>query len=293
MAEKTIHDLTELAAAPASDDELAIWDLSVSALKRITIANVFGGGTLSGGGVVATGGFTLTVPATMTAAGRNVTNTFTAAQTIAPTTSVDALTINMPSGSTARALVTQFNGSARIRTQETAIINLLQLMAVDAGTGSGPEVQIRRNENATTPAPGFLSCQEADADFASIYPDNSRVWRTRAGSPNNSNFASGDVIGSQSSQLATKDILGPGIRPQDALRTLLRTPVHHFRYKDGRYRNSDFHGIVAEESPDFVMDAGTVFNPVSAFGFTTQAIKALQAKIDELENKLSALLQTG
>lgn len=47
--------------------------LNAAGLLDSTIA----GGTLTGGGTVATGGFTLTVPATGTAALRNVQNTFT------------------------------------------------------------------------------------------------------------------------------------------------------------------------------------------------------------------------
>ncbi len=44
---------------------------------------VLGGDTtITGGGTLALGGFTLTVPATLTAAGRNVTNTFTDLQTV-------------------------------------------------------------------------------------------------------------------------------------------------------------------------------------------------------------------
>jgi hypothetical protein len=43
MANITIHLLTELAEAPASDDELAIWDLSAGIYKRISRANLFSG----------------------------------------------------------------------------------------------------------------------------------------------------------------------------------------------------------------------------------------------------------
>jgi hypothetical protein len=41
MANITVHALAELAAAPASDDELGIWDLSAGIYKRITITNLF------------------------------------------------------------------------------------------------------------------------------------------------------------------------------------------------------------------------------------------------------------
>lgn len=80
MADVTLIQATELSAAPATDDYVWIWDSSVSQLKRISIANVISG-FITGAGVIATGGFTLTVPQSMTAAGRNVANTFSALQT--------------------------------------------------------------------------------------------------------------------------------------------------------------------------------------------------------------------
>lgn len=79
MANKTIHDLSEL-MTPAQDDELAIWDLSAGQTLRIKRSTLVGG-QLTGGGIVATGGFTATMPATGTVAMRGIANTFTADQT--------------------------------------------------------------------------------------------------------------------------------------------------------------------------------------------------------------------
>lgn len=80
MPNETLNDATALSAAPAVDDYVWIWDTSVSQLKKITVANLIAS-YFTGGGVLATGGFTLTVPQSMTAAGRNVANTFSALQT--------------------------------------------------------------------------------------------------------------------------------------------------------------------------------------------------------------------
>ena len=80
MATKNVSELTALAAAPAVDDVIPIWDLTASAYKKITVAN-FLGGYMTGAGTVATGGFTLTVPATGTAALLSAANAFTGANT--------------------------------------------------------------------------------------------------------------------------------------------------------------------------------------------------------------------
>lgn len=75
MANVTINQLTDLGAAPATDDYVPIWDTSAAAYKKVSKANLVGG-TLTGGGTVATGGYTLTVPATGTAALLGVQNIF-------------------------------------------------------------------------------------------------------------------------------------------------------------------------------------------------------------------------
>jgi hypothetical protein len=76
MAEQTVDGLGEL-TSPAVNDEIGIWDVSAGQYLKIR-RDTLVGGTLVGGGTVATGGYTLTVPATGTAALREVANTFTA-----------------------------------------------------------------------------------------------------------------------------------------------------------------------------------------------------------------------
>lgn len=65
MADITVNDLTELAANPAANDVLPIWQVSTSQYKKITATNLFPF-TVTGGGTIATGGFTFTVPKTGT-----------------------------------------------------------------------------------------------------------------------------------------------------------------------------------------------------------------------------------
>lgn len=80
MADETIHD-QGLVTSAAAGDEIALWVVASNVLRRITKAN-FMGAALTGGGTIVTGGYTLTVPATGTAALRDMANTFTQPQTI-------------------------------------------------------------------------------------------------------------------------------------------------------------------------------------------------------------------
>jgi hypothetical protein len=72
----------DLEATPAAGDYFWVWDTSEGELKRVSYTDLIGDGALvTGGGTIDTGGFTFAIPATGTAALRNVANTFTALQT--------------------------------------------------------------------------------------------------------------------------------------------------------------------------------------------------------------------
>lgn len=80
MANKTYND-HPTDNTPAADDLIPYWDVASSAAKKATRAKIVGA-TITGDGTIDTGGETLTVPATGTAALRDVANTFTANQYI-------------------------------------------------------------------------------------------------------------------------------------------------------------------------------------------------------------------
>jgi len=80
MADTKISNLTGLAAAPATDDVFALVDTSASSTKKLDAKYLVRDS--GGSGAIVTGAFTLTLQQSMQAAGRNVANTFTAAQTI-------------------------------------------------------------------------------------------------------------------------------------------------------------------------------------------------------------------
>lgn len=80
----------------------------VVALGNVTTgggSGVTGSGVVTGGGTIATGGFTFTVPATGTAALLGTANSFTAGQTIAPSSAATCLTLTGGTVTTSNPLV--------------------------------------------------------------------------------------------------------------------------------------------------------------------------------------------
>jgi hypothetical protein len=76
----------------------------------------------------------------------------------------------------------------------------------------------------------------------------------------------------------------------EVLATLVNTPVHDFKYKNdkslpstGDY-DTDYVGIMADEAPWAMHHSGRILNPINAFGYTIQAFKALEKRIQELES---------
>ena len=144
-------------------------------------------------------------------------------------------------------------------------------------------VYVGRNSNASTPSSGFFRIIDLNNTHRYIWPDASANLRIHTTAPNNANDTSGTVVGTQTSTLASKILLGNDLTPGEALRTILKTPVKHFKYESNAYNGSEFHGIIADYSPEFAMDSGQSFNPVSAVGYLIQAVKALTERIQQLE----------
>lgn len=166
----------------------------------------------------------------------------------------------------------------------------LNLPALDMGGNRGRSLYLGRDTDAAnsgaSAAAAHLQMERRGGTTNYVWIDNSGDMRTGTTLPTSANDTSGTVVGTQTSQVATKDILGAGVDPAAALATILATPVYRFRYKNGAYNDTEFHGITTDSSPEFGMDEGRVFNPVSAFGFTVQAIKALMQRIEQMEAQL-------
>jgi len=163
----------------------------------------------------------------------------------------------------------------------------IKLYDRDNGEVGGAYLNLGYNTNDSTPAGGFIRTKNLNGNSYSLWVDTAGQVRVHTAWLINSTDVAGTPVGAQISQLATKELLPGDLTPGDALRTMLDTTVAHFRYKNGAYNNSDFHGIVADWSPQFAMDAGRVFNPISAHGYTVQAVKALWERIQQLEQTIA------
>lgn len=258
MANINIPGLTAL-TAPATDDVIEVYDTSASENKKLAISYVALLGTA---------------------------NTFTAAQVInSPAAGTIGLVVNSVASATAAVQKWLYNSAERASLVLESADAYFNMADWDNGSNSGPRLIIGRNSNGATPAAGHLRITDNGNQARHIWPDNSGDLRIGTSAPTNANDTSGTVVGTQTSTLESKNILGDGVSPADALATILATPVKRFTYKSGAYNNGEFHGIIADYSPEFAMDNGRSFSPVTTAGYLIQAIKALTERIIALEAK--------
>lgn len=174
---------------------------------------------------------------------------------------------------------------AEFTNQDAVSVKALIVPGFDRGSSAiGPTILIGRNTYASAPAAGALRLTEMGGTIHYIWVDASsqaRISTTAFTSATDS--STGWVIGTQTSLRSTKNILGPYTDYEGALDLMLRTPLWDFTYKSGAYNNQAFVGITTDDSPEFGMDLGKSFNPISAHGYTVAAIKALHARIVALE----------
>lgn len=297
MTNKTFNDLTATTSA-ASTDVVALWVVSGGVLRKITVSDLIKG-FVSGGGLVATGGFTLTVPATMIAAGRNVTNTFTTTQTFAPTASIPGVYIIAPSGNTSAALINQYNGSDRQIFYVRGNLNRVDLLSFDNGAAEGSQLFCRQNSNATTPAPGAVNCIEANGTNAYLWPDNSGVWRTSPTNPTNSTMTGGTVVGTQTSWHEYKTDIAENTKYKQALKRIVDTPIYDFRYADTQMMDDEdkaptYTGFVGYKRRDwFLTNKGKnqvpCLDTITIFGTLSMAVKQLAAENDKKDAEIAKL----
>ena len=75
------------------------------------------------------------------------------------------------------------------------------------------------------------------------------------------------------------------LNSEDALSTILDTPIHKFNYKEdartstGDY-STDYFGVMADEAPWAMHHNGRIFNPINTFGYTVGAIQELSKRLD-------------
>jgi len=92
--------------------------------------------------------------------------------------------------------------------------------------------------------------------------------------------------------------IGETLNPQKALSAILSAPARLFTYRreteggghaitTGDYETT-YAGVMADEAPWVMHQHGRIFSPVSAFGYTVAAFRAMQDEIDDLKAQLAA-----
>lgn len=237
-------------------------------------------GSISGGGTVATGGYTLTVPATGTAALLATANVFTAQQTV--NLAADGYALDL-----------QVGASNRIRVYAGSVSSI-DLSAGDGGASTGNYINLRNNNNGSTPAAGFLNLYQRTGTANALWVDNTGVVRIYAGFPTNANDTAGTVVGAQTSHIDYKQIVGDPVPDVQALNHIraAAAQVARFVYKSGMYNGQEFSGVVLDgphldrygQDADVEHPAGKSLNIINAIGDLFLAVRHLENRLRALES---------
>jgi hypothetical protein len=222
-----------------------------------------------------------------------VAQTWAATQTFQPTGSNDGVIINSPSGATGVPFQIKNNNVTRLLLSMGDTASLFDILAFDAGSTFGPMLRIGNNNGATS-SPGVLACRRASGTSIYFFPDDSGVWRTTVNiPPTNSTYASGTVVGAQTSHIDFKDVLGDPVSDREAIDLICAAAarVARFVYKSGAYCGEEFSGLVlaGDTLDSYWMDAddnhkaGKALNLVTATGDLFLAIRNLSERVAALE----------
>jgi hypothetical protein len=225
----------------------------------------------------------------------NSPSTFARGINITPpaTSGESASNVDMPSGviSNQRAYRWSHNAVLRGYINCQAAANQLLMAVFDNGTGAGSNVIVQQNNNASTPAAGFLTIYTNGGSARRIWPDNTGLLRIHTADPTNANDTAGTVVGTQSSSLDVKDVVGAGPDGATALAHVEQgaLAVREFTYKNGEFGGERFSGLVVDYAPRYGMDrdaehpAGKSLNVVTALGDLMIAVSYLAGRVAALE----------
>lgn len=166
----------------------------------------------------------------------------------------------------------------------------------NCGSSYGPFISIGYNTNGSTPSAAWLRMYRRDGSSGDLWVDASGNLRIGALSAvTNATDSGGTVVGTQTSSLDTKNLVGEFTDYDDALNAIVAAPIYNFTYKSGAFNGEQFTGIITDYSPAFGMDRddehphGKSLNAVNAHGYTFAAIRALHGQIAELRVQVEAL----
>ena len=165
--------------------------------------------------------------------------------------------------------------------------------SADNGTGVGPHVTINRNNNASTPAAGYVNLYDNGNFRRSIWPDSSGNLRIHTFEPTNANDTAGTVVGTQTSDAKHKKNVRPWT-PEGALAAILelRSQLKSFRYKSNSlYGDRVLHGLVIEKEDRGAWwtantdheDGVAVLNEIALWGRMIAATGELADRLKALE----------
>lgn len=110
-------------------------------------------------------------------------------------TNVNGLIIDMITSATVDAWLVKYNSTNRIRAQATATDSFVAINGFDNGSSYGGYLYIGRNNNASTPAAGFLQMSSRGGTNYSLWVDSSGNLRIGTAPPTNATDASGTIVG--------------------------------------------------------------------------------------------------
>lgn len=218
--------------------------------------------------------------------------TFTQAVTAVPASaSVQGIKVEMPASNTGYPLWITQDGNNRLLHQSNDTANKLTLYSDDYGGNNGSGLMLGRDSNASQPSPAYVLMEPGNGTAYYLWVDNNGTFRIHTAQPTYSTENGGTVVGSQSSSLDAKNIVGDPL-PIEAVQAAVKAgadAVRRFTYKSGAYNEQEFSGVVTDYAPRYGMDrddahpAGKSLNPITAIGDLLIVVANLSDRLAALE----------
>lgn len=157
------------------------------------------------------------------------------------------------------------------------------------GSSTGPQFRIGRNSNSGNESAGSIRYTNINATNYFLWPDTAGLYRIDTSEPTNANDTGGTVVGDQTSNIESKELLRKHSDKFSSIERILKAVengLHTFRYKDGRYNNQEFTGLVLGEGFDtehYGKDNGKSLNEINAIGDLFAAVALLTEEIHNLK----------
>lgn len=231
----------------------------------------------------------------------NVSNTFLGSQSFAGPGTPAAPAVSIGPGNNngfywdpaVPGLGVAVQGRPQVMVQHDVDLNILIVQQNWHPTKGGPILEVRNNFSGPGAA-GVLLLSNRGAVKSAIWVHSGllRIGPTPPTADDVVNHTSGTVIGDQTSALASKDIITPRVDTDVMLNQVCQTNLYDFKYKDGRYNDETFTGVVTDEAPWIGKDHNRSLNEINGFGYLIGSIRELtkrletaEARVKELESK--------